>query len=64
MNKYVLFFAVIGLTIVGCSSKNDPFTISEGKVGKFHKADAIKYLYEKETHAVELSVAYLERYGF
>src|SRR6056300_1005417 len=45
MNKYVLFFAVIGLTIVGCSSKNDPFTISEGKVGKFHKADAIKDLY-------------------
>lgn len=45
MNKYFLFFAVIGLTIVGCSSKEDPFNISEGKVGKFHKADAIKDLY-------------------
>jgi len=45
MNKYFLLFVAIGLTIIGCTSQNDPFSISEGRVGKFHKADAIKDLY-------------------
>jgi|TARA_B110000977_G_C11084730_1_gene494238 hypothetical protein len=45
MNKYFLLFAAIGLTIIGCTSQNDPFSISEGRVGKFHKTDAIKDLY-------------------
>ena len=45
MNKYFLLFVAIGLTIIGCTSQNDPFSISEVRVGKFHKADAIKDLY-------------------
>lgn len=46
MNKSFLTMALLAALLIGCNSSENPFSITEGKVGKLHKTDTVKSLYQ------------------
>ncbi|MCW1954234.1 MAG: hypothetical protein KIH80_008735 [Flavobacteriia bacterium] len=45
MKKYLVLFAVAATSLFSCNNTNQPFSIETGRVGKFHKEDQIKDIY-------------------